>query len=106
VLVNRGTYGAPELTAAAIEELKRGDVVGDTTFGEGAVEKTIALPDGAALMLTVAKYEDPDGKKIEDVAVTPNVVVSAPEDDGEPMPPSNVDDQLNQALALLKAKNG
>jgi carboxyl-terminal processing protease len=105
VLVNRGTYGAPELTAAAIEDLKRGDVVGEHTFGEGTVQKTIDLPDGAGLMLTVAKYEDPDGKKIEDVAVTPNVVVASPQDDGEPMPPSNGDAPLNQALSLLKAKS-
>lgn len=106
VLVNRGTYGAPELTAAAIEGLKRGDVVGERTFGEGTVQKTIDLPDGAALMLTVAKYEDPNGKKIQDEAVTPNVVVASPEDDGEPLPQSNGDQQLNQALSLLKAKNG
>jgi carboxyl-terminal processing protease len=104
VLVNRGTYGAPELTAAAIEGLKRGDVVGERTFGEGSVQKTIDLPDGAALMLTVAKYEDPAGKKIEDDAVTPTVVVAAPEDDNEPMPQSNGDEQLNQALSLLKGK--
>jgi carboxyl-terminal processing protease len=104
--VNRGTYAAPELTAAAIEDLKRGDVVGERTFGEGTVQKTLDLPDGAALMLTVAKYEDPNGKKIQDDAVTPNVVVASPVDDGEPMPPSNGDEPLNQALALLKAKNG
>ncbi len=105
VLVNRGTYGAPELAAAAIEADKRGDVVGERTFGEGGVLKTIDLPDGAALMLTVAKYEDPAGKRIEDEAVTPTLVVAGPEDDDEPMPASNGDDQLNQALALLKAKN-
>jgi carboxyl-terminal processing protease len=104
VLVNRGTYGAPELTAAAIEGLKRGDVVGERTFGEGSVQKTIDLPDGGALMLTIAKYEDPGGKKIEDEAVTPTLVVSGPEDSEEPMPASNGDDQLNQALSLLKAK--
>jgi len=106
VLVNRGTYGTPELTAAAIEDLKRGDLVGERTFGEGTVQKTIDLPDGSALMLTVAKYEDPDGKKIQDDAVTPNVVVASPEDDGEPMPPPGGDEQLDKALALLKAKNG
>jgi carboxyl-terminal processing protease len=55
-------------------------------------------------MLTIAKYEDPGGKKIEDVAVTPTVIVSGPEDSEEPMPSSNGDDQLNQALSLLKAK--
>jgi len=106
VLVNRGTYGAPELVAAAIEGLKRGDVVGERTFGEGSVQKTIDLPDGAALMLTVAKYEDPGGKKIEDEAVTPNEVVASPEEDNEPAPPSNGDQPLNRALELLKAKNG
>jgi len=105
VLVNRGTYGAPELTAAAIEDLKRGDVVGERTFGEGAVQKTIDLPDGAALMLTIAKYEDPSGKKIEDEAVTPNEVVASPQDDDEPMPANNSDEQLDRALQLLKAKN-
>src|SRR5208283_4232268 len=95
VLVNRGTYGAAELTAAAIEDLKRGDVVGERTFGEGSVQRTIDLPDGAALLLTVAKYEDPNGKKIQDEAVTPTVVVASPEDENEPMPPSNGDEPLN-----------
>jgi carboxyl-terminal processing protease len=104
VLVNRGTYGAPELTAAAIEGLKRGDVVGERTFGEGSVQKTIDLPDGGALMLTIAKYEGPGGKKIEDEAVTPTQVIAGPEDNEEPMPPSNGDEQLNQALSLLKSK--
>ena len=86
VLVNRGTYGAAELTAAAIEDAKRGDVVGERTFGEGSVQKTIDLPDGAALMLTVAKYEGPDGKKIQDEAVVPTVQVGqiSDDDDGRP----------------------
>jgi carboxyl-terminal processing protease len=108
VLVNRGTYGAAELTADAIEDSKRGDVVGERTFGEGSVQKTIELPDGGALLLTVAKYEGPDGKKIQDDAVTPNVQVGqATEDDFDTeAPPSKEDLPLDKALALLKAKNG
>jgi carboxyl-terminal processing protease len=102
VLINRGTYGAPELAAAAIAGLKRGDVVGERSFGEGAVLKTIDLPDGGALMLTVAKYAAPDGKKIEDDAVKPTVEVNSPEDDNEPLPATNKDEQLDKALALLK----
>ena len=105
VLVNRGTYGAPELTAGAIEAVKRGDVVGERTFGEGAVQKTIDLPGGAALILTIAKYEDPAGKKIEDEAVTPNEVVSSPQDSDEPVPSNSGDEQLNRALKLLKAQS-
>jgi carboxyl-terminal processing protease len=108
VLVNRGTYGAAELTAAAVEDAKRGDVVGERTFGEGSVQKTIELPDGAALLLTVAKYESPTGKKIQDVAVNPTVVVgqAADDDQDEETPPAKGDEPLNKALELLKSKNG
>ena len=107
VLVNRGTYGAAELTAAAIEDSKRGDVVGERTFGEGSVQKIIELPDGAALLLTVAKYQSPSGKKIQDVAVTPTVVVGNPQDEelDEDAPPAKGDEPLNKALELLKAKS-
>ncbi len=105
VIVNRGTYGAGELTAAAIEDLKRGDVVGERTFGEGSVQKTIDLPDGGAIMLTVAKYESPDGRKIQDDAVVPNVQVASPlDEEDEGLTPPNGDDMLNKALDLLKAK--
>ena len=107
VLVNRGTYGGPELAAAAIEDLKRGDVVGERTFGEGSFQKSIELPDGADLLLTVAKYQSPSGIKIQDAAVTPTVAVSSPQDDEDEGTPAPKDDQmLNKALDLLKAKNG
>ena len=106
VLVNRGTYGAAELTAATIEDLKRGDVVGERTFGEGSVQKTIELPDGSALLLTVAKFEGPDGKKIQDEAVIPTVVVGQSiDEEEEEAPPAKGDEPLNKALDLLKAKN-
>jgi carboxyl-terminal processing protease len=108
VLINRGTYGPAELTAAAIEDAKRGDVVGERSFGLGSVQKTIELPDGAALLLTVAKYQSPDGKKIQDEAVMPTVPVSiAGEDEEAPAaPPAKADQPLLKAIELLKAKNG
>ncbi len=107
VLVNRGTYGAAELAADAIEGAKRGDVIGERTFGEGSVQKTIELPDGSALLLTVAKYEGPDGKKIQDEAVTPTVQAGqASDDDFEDNATPKEDAPLNKALDLLKAKNG
>ncbi|MGA2535047.1 MAG: S41 family peptidase [Terracidiphilus sp.] len=105
VLVNRGTYGAAELVAGAILDAKRGDLVGERTFGEGAVQKTIELPDGAALLLTVAKYETPSGKKIEDEAVTPNVVAGETiADDSDEGTPAKDDEALNKALDILKTK--
>jgi carboxyl-terminal processing protease len=106
ILVNRGTAGPAELTAAAIEDAHRGDVVGGRTFGEGSVQKTIELPDGAALILTVAKYQSPDGKKIQDEAVTPTVLVeSAVDEEDENAPQPKGDEPLAKAIALLKAKN-
>lgn len=105
VLVNHGTFGPAELTAGAIEDTKRGDVVGERTFGEDSVQKTIELPDGAALLLTVAKYESPDGNKIQDNAVAPTVAVDQQSnDDGLEPVVNKTDDILDKGLALLKAK--
>jgi carboxyl-terminal processing protease len=109
VLINRGTYGPAELTAAAIEDAKRGDVIGERSFGLGSVQKTIELPDGAALILTVAKYQSPAGKKIQDEAVTPTVLAgtaAAEDEEEEAAPQPKSDEPLNKALELLKAKNG
>ena len=91
VLVNRGTAGPAELVAAALLDNKRAELVGEKTFGEGAQQKTFELPDGAALILSVAKYESPSGKKLQDEGVTPGVVVAsnfdqaaAVDEDGNP----------------------
>jgi carboxyl-terminal processing protease len=119
VLVNKGTAGAAEIVAAAILENARGDVVGDKTFGDGSVQKTIDLPDGGALILSVAKYYSPSGKAIQDVAITPNVLVAdaddaiGPDDEDsapatpeqEAKPKNTVDDQLNKAVEVLKARS-
>jgi carboxyl-terminal processing protease len=118
VLVNRSTSGAAEIVAAAVLENARGDVVGDKTFGDGSVQKTIDLPDGGALILSVAKYYSPSGKAIEDAAITPNVLVADASDDGvspdddesaappqeEAKPKNPVDDQLNKAVEVLKGR--
>lgn len=82
VLVNRGTAGPAEVVAAAILENARGDVVGDKTFGDGSVQKVIDLPDGSAVILSIAKYYSPSGKAIQDTAITPNVLVADSDDDG------------------------
>jgi carboxyl-terminal processing protease len=120
VLVNRGTAGGAELVAAAILDNSRGEVVGDKTFGEGSVQKVLEVPDGSALILSVAKYYTPKGKAIQDTGITPNVVIAAAdeaantivddEDGGTPdepqpqKPQQKEDDQLHRALEVLKAK--
>jgi carboxyl-terminal processing protease len=117
VLVNRGTAGAAEVVAAAILENARGDVVGDKTFGDGSVQKIIDMPDGSALILSIAKYYSPSGKAIQDTAVTPNVLVAdsdddavtpdeeqdsaTPADENKAKPPQQ-DEQLRKAIEVLK----
>jgi carboxyl-terminal processing protease len=110
VLVNGATAGAAEIVAGAIMDNKRGDVVGERTFGSGGELKTFPLPDGAALLLTVAKYETPDGQKIQDSAVTPDVVVAGNTEEFLPgtkptAQQQHADDQLNKALDILKQKS-
>jgi len=116
VLVNRGTAGPAEIVASAILENARGDVVGDKTFGDGSVQKLIDMPDGAALILSVAKYYTPKGKAIQDAAVTPNIIVAdsnddagLPDEDQQAAPDdqnqkqkNQTDDQLKKALEVLK----
>lgn len=120
VLVNRGTAGPAELLAAAILDNKRGDVVGDRTFGVGSVTKLIEVPDGSALVISVAKYYSPSGKAIQDNSVVPNILVadadeqdlSDLDDDSDGATPEREkkqrddrsDMQLQRALAVLKAK--
>jgi len=119
VLVNRGTSGPAEVVAAALGDNKRADLVGEKTFGEGSQQKTFDLPDGGALILSVAKYAAPDGKKFEDDAVTPGTLVASAQDNLDAdtddaaaaktgttakKPAPATDDQLNKALDMLKAK--
>jgi len=115
VLVNRGTAGPAEIVASAILENARGDVVGDKTFGVGSIQKVIEIPDGSALILSVAKYYTPGGKAIQDAAVTPNILVADKDDDANlpdddeatpqqpqtPKPPQ-ADEQLRRAVEVLK----
>lgn len=119
VLVNRGTAGAAELVASALLDNNRGDVVGDKTFGEGSVQKLIEVPDGSALILSVAKYYTPNGKVIQDTGVTPNVLAAANDDvavvtddddssNNSTDEPQKVapkeDEQLHRAIEVLKAR--
>jgi carboxyl-terminal processing protease len=102
VLVNRGTGGPAEVLAAAVLENARADVVGDKTFGLGSVQKTIPIPDGSALILSVAKYYTPNGKAIQDNAITPNITVADNNDDF--VLPDDEDDSASTAEPEKKAK--
>ncbi len=75
VLISPSTSGAAEVLAGAIKGNKRGDLVGERTFGSASEQKIIPLDDGGAVILTVAFYATPDGKSIVDEGVAPTVEV-------------------------------
>lgn len=95
VITDFSTAGAAEIVAAAIMDNKRGEVVGERTFGIGSEQKLFPMEDGAAMLLTIARYASPSGKFFLPDGVTPSVEVkrkdladaSTPEEiDGAPSP--------------------
>jgi len=123
ILMDGTTTGPAEILAASIANTKRGDLVGDRTFGLAAEQKLITLDDGSAIILTVANYYNADGKAILEEGVAPTEVVrnAAAADDGDdgaddtpststpqkepplgPRPLSSEDPVLRKALDLLK----
>jgi carboxyl-terminal processing protease len=113
VITNRGTANAAEILAASLLDSKRAEVVGERSYGDAAIRKPITLDDGAAVILSVAKYYSPSGKAIQDTGVTPSVlvtdvepVVEQDETDAQqnpaPDPPKNEEDiLLKKAVEVL-----
>jgi carboxyl-terminal processing protease len=127
ILMDGTTTGPAEILAASIANTKRGDLVGDRTFGLASEQKLITLDDGSAIILTVANYYNADGKAILEEGVAPteivrNALVTDDSEDGGddsttpaasatpqkespqlgPRPLSSEDPVLRKALDLLK----
>ena len=64
ILVNRGSASGSEIVAGCVQDLKRGLIIGTTTFGKGSVQSVFPFSDGNALRLTTAKYYTPSGRSI------------------------------------------
>ncbi len=74
VLINHGSASASELTAGALQDLKRAIIVGTTSFGKGSVQTILPMQNGAAMRLTTAKYYTPSHRTIHENGVEPNIV--------------------------------
>jgi carboxyl-terminal processing protease len=76
VLTNGGSASASEIVAGAIQDHRRGIIVGQRTFGKGSVQTVIPLPGNGAMRLTTARYYTPSGRSIQGLGITPDVPVA------------------------------
>jgi carboxyl-terminal processing protease len=65
VLVDRGSASASEIVTGAIQDLDRGVVIGQRSFGKGLVQQTIQLVYNTQMKVTIAKYYTPSGRCIQ-----------------------------------------
>ena len=104
IVTNRATAGGAEIAAAALLDNKRAQVVGERTYGDAGVRSQSQMDDGAAVILSVAKYFAPSGKAIQDTGVVPTVQVAETDtspdydENGNPIPGSEPKNVRRQSL--------
>jgi carboxyl-terminal processing protease len=97
-LVNSGTASASEIVAGALQDDGRSRLLGRRTFGKGLIQTLISLSDGSGLAVTVARYETPGGRDIQNQGIAPDMEPA----EAEPLDPGGDDDPwLRAALEQL-----
>jgi carboxyl-terminal processing protease len=92
VVIDRSTAGPAEIIAAAVRDQKRGDLVGERTFGAGSEQQMFSLSDGGALLMTTAKYAPATGKAFMEEPINPTVKVDRPVEAEVILPDGDDDD--------------
>jgi len=98
VLVNEGSASASEIVAGAIQDLKRGVVMGTKTFGKGSVQEVETFKDGSSIRMTVAKWFTPNGRTVDKTGLNPDINVEQNEKDAE----KKIDTQKEAAIKYLE----
>jgi len=76
VLINGGSASASEIVAGAIQDHKRGIIMGTKSFGKGSVQTIQELRNGSAVKLTTARYFTPNGRSIQAKGIEPDIILS------------------------------
>lgn len=98
VMVNKGSASASEIVAGAMQDTKRGKLVGEQSFGKGTIQSTKELDNNTGIHITTAKWLTPNGRWIHGVGLTPDVVVPMGDNPAK-------DPQLDKALELIDQSN-
>lgn len=75
VLINSGSASAAEIVAGALQDQRRGVIMGTDSFGKGSVQQVMPLGNGEGLKLTTALYYTPNGRSIQAQGIVPDVEV-------------------------------
>lgn len=101
VLINKGSASASEIVAGAIQDHQRGQIVGETSYGKGSVQKPYTLDgENGEIRITIAKWYTPEGRSIHKLGVTPDIEVELTKEDRA----AERDPQLDKAVELLAEK--
>lgn len=88
VLINGGSASASEIVAGALQDHRRAIVVGTKSFGKGSVQTVMPLKGDGAMRLTTARYYTPSGRSIQNLGVTPDILVEQPRRDPDAAEPA------------------
>jgi carboxyl-terminal processing protease len=94
LLVNNRTASGAELVAGAIQDLGRGILIGQTTYGKGTVQQIFGLSDGSSLHVTASEWFTPNQQPLEGAGLVPDVVIEAD--------PEGRDVELAEAIRRLQ----
>ncbi|PIZ76280.1 hypothetical protein COY05_01825 [Candidatus Peregrinibacteria bacterium CG_4_10_14_0_2_um_filter_38_24] len=81
VLVNEGSASASEILAGAVQDLKRGIIMGTKSYGKGTVQEVDSFADGSSIRMTIAKWFTPNGRDVNKVGLTPDIIVELKDED-------------------------
>lgn len=74
VLINKNSASASEAFSAAIQDTGSGIVIGETSFGKGTMQNIVPFKIGGGIKITEAEYLSPNGRKVNQIGVTPDVI--------------------------------
>lgn len=105
VLMNQYSASSSEILCGALKDRANATVVGVQSYGKGIVQAVVGLSDQSGMQVTIAQYFTPNGNKVHQVGITPDVEVQLPEGDiGMYQFGDLSDPQLSRALEIMQEK--